>query len=127
MPFSGYYSRPLQPRSARWQVRPGQPNPPIPFAKCCYSASGMEQGKPIYPELQMSPTEPQTPKTEQLRRGLIQRAARLLRRTEGFTQDALAQLSSGCTPAKRRFLIKEMLEMQRSRRQLKRNIKRWSG
>jgi hypothetical protein len=76
----------------------------------------------------MSPTEPQMPKTaEQLRRWLIQRAARLLRQTEGFIEDALVQLSSGCTPAKRRFLIKEISEMQRSRRQLKRDIKRWSG
>ena len=81
----------------------------------------------IYPEPQMRPTEPQMPKTEQLRRGLIQRAARLLRQTEDFVQDALVRLRSGCTPAKRRFLIKEISEMQRRRRQLRRNIKRGSG
>jgi hypothetical protein len=62
-----------------------------------------------------------------LRRWLIQRAARLLRQTEGFIEDALVQLSSGCTPAKRRFLIKEISEMQRVRRQLKHDIKRWTA
>jgi hypothetical protein len=74
----------------------------------------------------MSPTEPQMRKTpEEVRRWLIQRAARLLRQTEGFIQDALVKLSSDCTPAKRRFLIKEISEMQRTRRQLKRDIERW--
>ncbi len=68
---------------------------------------------------------PQTP--EEWRRWLIEQATGDVQKIEILIKEAREQLKSGCAPAKKSFLSREIPRLQRIRLQARHDIKRWGG